>query len=73
MEIDPGEGYRLLTVGEIRQEGDEWLQAGSGKWMPSTHLRKAVGKNTSPMRRKIGVAAIEPDRPKTIIEGESTW
>ncbi len=34
--VDPGEGWRLLEVGEIRQKGDEWLCYDSKEWWPVT-------------------------------------
>jgi hypothetical protein len=32
---DPGEGYRLLEVGEIEKEGDEYYNADKSRWVPT--------------------------------------
>jgi hypothetical protein len=48
---NPGEGWRLVEIGEVIEKGDEWLECG-GKWNPSlsTGVPKLI---KNPLRRRI--------------------
>lgn len=51
MSVDPGEGWRLLEVGEITRGGDEFLI--DGLWIPRTNFGLMVEKGWVPQRRRI--------------------
>lgn len=54
--IDPGEGYRLLDIGEALQDGDEFLVGGDIWLLSNGHRRKQKVGDTGysgPYRRKI--------------------
>lgn len=62
--VDPGAGYRLLAVGEIRQVGDEFFY--SGKWDgPTEDVGTPVFNHSWPYRRKIG-----PKQYRLLVVGE---
>jgi len=42
--IDPGEGWELLPVGTVLQEGDDCLQI-EGGWEPTSYPGEAIGSN----------------------------
>jgi len=41
----PGEGYRLLEVGEIEKEGDEFYDANKKRWVPTGLVRSKCNEN----------------------------
>ena len=47
--IDPGPGWRLLKVGEIRERGDEFFSDG---WRPTVMAGSLLPKNGPPTRRR---------------------
>lgn len=58
--IDPGAGYRLLSIGEIRTAGDEFYQSGGWRSIRNVWLSRALKSNSSPTRRKISAAPVPP-------------
>lgn len=59
--VDPGEGYRLVEVGEYIETGDEWLEE-DGRWAASywktgSCVPKAI---ETPLRRKIAAPPAPP-------------
>lgn len=64
--VDPGAGYRLLAVGEVRQKGDEYLTR--GKWEgPTADVGHPVFNHSWPYRRKIS-----PKQYRLMAVGEMT-
>lgn len=51
--IDPGKGYRLLEVGEVIREGDEFWSSSDKKWFPTNHEGQTVKSYNCHRRRKI--------------------
>ena len=77
--VDPGEGYRLVEVGEYIETGDEWFEE-DGRWEEScwktgSRVPKAV---KTPLRRKIAGPPAPPTyrllNPGEVIrEGDEVW
>ena len=61
--VDPGEGYRLLEVGEIRPEGYERLDVEDWSWHPGIDVGKPVDDSTVPLRVKITKEPKSPNPP----------
>ena len=58
--INPGKGYRLLKIGEIRPEGYETLW--DDQWEPGHYAGNVVDKGMCPMRVKASLKV--PKAPK---------
>jgi len=63
IKVDPGPGYRLLEVGEIRPEGYETLNPDTNTWVLGEFVGSTVSAfNTSSLRVKLP----EPTAPKSL-------
>jgi len=62
-EVNPGVGYRLLAIGEIRQDGDEYLSSADGYWHLSELIGREIRNGSLPNRRRNAPAKIEQLSP----------
>ena len=51
--IDPGPGWRLLEVGEIKPEGYEWYSPWFRKWMKGIEINEIMVSSMDPCRVRI--------------------
>jgi hypothetical protein len=82
MKLEVGEGYRLLTVGEVLQEGDEWYRCDGNCWLKTKDAGRAVQKFDAhySYRRKIepadgwiSVKERSPIPPCELSNGTNVW